>query len=180
MTRSDKVVRHHRHWGSFFRGIDSATNDPRDPEASIARGVGRWLKGFLYRGYATEDDRTPYEEDLYLCPLAWRTAHPLYAVVNLLLGLTVYLLVTIRHLNPWQHVRELVVHEAGHLNGFGSRFRPIRAKPSAEGGLPHEPARTLDLMLPGPWSWLRIRDRRGLEDAFDGWDGAGQVRVVEE
>lgn len=181
MTRSDRIMNHDRGWLAYWRGIDSKTNTHDDPRASWRRGLWKWVKGILYRGYATEDDRTPYEEDAYYCPLVWNLKNPLWLLVNLVLGLTVYLSVTLKHKgNPWAHVRQIRVHESGHLNGFGTRLKPIRAPPTAEGGLRHEPWWTLDVMLPGWASPLRLTDRRGLDAHYAAWRATGHVRTLRE
>ena len=73
--------------------------------------------------------------------------------------------------------RVLRVHQAGHAPTFGAMFDPLRGKRRDDGGLPDEPLRTLDVMLPGgfPHTLVRLRDPRGLGDAYDEWLAAGRI-----
>lgn len=62
------ITVHERSWAGYWRGIDSSKNDASDPAASAWRGFVRWVKGFFYRAYSTEDDGTPYDEDVFASP----------------------------------------------------------------------------------------------------------------
>lgn len=70
------------------------------------------------------------------------------------------------------------VHQAGHTPAFGAAFDPIHRPRRADGGLPDEPLRSLDVMLPGglPHTFLRLRDRRGLRAAYRAWLEDGRIR----
>lgn len=74
--------------------------------------------------------------------------------------------------------RVLRVHQAGHAPPFGREFEPLRTERRADGGLDDEPLRTLDVMLPGafPHTLLRLRDPRGLGEAYDRWLEEGRIR----
>lgn len=73
--------------------------------------------------------------------------------------------------------RVLRVHQAGHTPAFGDAFEPLRAERRADGGLPDEPLRTLDVMLPGavPHTLLRLRDPRGLGETYNDWLREGRI-----
>lgn len=74
------------------------------------------------------------------------------------------------------------VHQAGHTPAFGDMFEPLSGDYRADGGLPDEPLRTLDVMLPGdfPHTFLRVRDPRGLTGAYRAWLHDGSIRRVSE
>lgn len=76
--------------------------------------------------------------------------------------------------------RVLRVHQAGHTPTFGRQFEPLRAERRPDGGLPDEPLRTLDVMLPGafPHTMLRLRDPRGLGPTYDEWVREGRLERV--
>ncbi|WP_255195571.1 hypothetical protein [Halorarius litoreus] len=69
------------------------------------------------------------------------------------------------------------VHQAGHAPAFGREFDPLRIERREDGALEDEPLRTLDVMLPAgfPHSLLRLRDRRGLGEAYERWVATGRL-----
>jgi hypothetical protein len=73
--------------------------------------------------------------------------------------------------------RTVRVHQAGHAPSFGARFQPMARERREGGGLPDEPLRTLDVMLPGglPHTLCRLRDQRGLGEAYDEWLREGRI-----
>lgn len=78
--------------------------------------------------------------------------------------------------------RVLRVHQAGHTPAFGAVFEPLAGDYRPDGGLPDEPLRTFDVMLPGdfPHTLLRLSDRRGLGETYDDWICEGKIRRVSE
>lgn len=78
--------------------------------------------------------------------------------------------------------RVVRVHQAGHTPAFGEVFEPLGGEPRDDGGLPDEPLRTVDVMLPGnfPHTFLRLTDRRGLTGAYHAWYHSGHIRRVQE
>ncbi|WP_436909640.1 hypothetical protein [Halosimplex marinum] len=74
------------------------------------------------------------------------------------------------------------VHQAGHTPEFGAAFDPLAADYREDGGLPDEPLRTADVMLPGtfPHTLLRLRDPRGLRGAYRAWLHDGHLERVAE
>ena len=73
--------------------------------------------------------------------------------------------------------RVLRVHQAGHAPAFGDAFEPLCGERRADGGLPDEPLRTFDVMLPGavPHTLLRLRDPRGLGETYHDWLREGRI-----
>lgn len=78
--------------------------------------------------------------------------------------------------------RKVRIHQAGHTPVFGEIFEPLEADYQADGGLPDEPLRTLDVMLPGdfPHTFLRLKDPRGLTGAYRAWLHDGTIQRVPE
>ncbi|QPV63936.1 hypothetical protein I7X12_04700 [Halosimplex litoreum] len=74
------------------------------------------------------------------------------------------------------------VHQAGHTPEFGAAFDPLAGDRRENGGLPDEPLRTADVMLPGggPHVLLRLRDPRGLAGAYRAWLHDGHLERVAE
>lgn len=70
------------------------------------------------------------------------------------------------------------IHQAGHAPSFGRAFDPLRTERRDDGGLEDKPLRTLDVMLPGgfPHAFLRLRDPRGLAEAYEAWVESGRIR----
>lgn len=73
--------------------------------------------------------------------------------------------------------RVLRVHQAGHAPAFGGEFPTLVRPRRADGGLADAPLYTLDVMLPGdfPHTFLRLRDPRGLADAYEEWRRDGRI-----
>lgn len=73
--------------------------------------------------------------------------------------------------------RVLRVHQAGHAPSFGSEFRTLVRPRRENGGLADAPLYTLDVMLPGdfPHTFLRLRDSRGLTEAYEEWLREGRI-----
>lgn len=78
--------------------------------------------------------------------------------------------------------RVLRVHQAGHTPAFGAVFEPLAGDYRPDGGLPDEPLRTFDVMLPGdfPHTFLRLTDRRDLGATYDDWVSRGRIRRTSE
>lgn len=78
--------------------------------------------------------------------------------------------------------RVVRVHQAGHAPSFGAAFEPLAEPLRDDGGLPDEPLRTLDVMLPGafPHTFLRLTDRRGLAGAYRVRLADGRIRRVRD
>jgi hypothetical protein len=78
--------------------------------------------------------------------------------------------------------RTLRVHQAGHTPAFGAVFDPLAGDYRPDGGLPDEPPRTFDVMLPGdfPHTFLRLSDRRGLGETYDDWVREGKIHRISE
>lgn len=74
------------------------------------------------------------------------------------------------------------IHQAGHAPAFGAVFAPLADEYRDDGGLPDEPLRTLDVMLPGdfPHTFLRLRDSRGLGGLYRDWVRSGRIERVSE
>lgn len=72
------------------------------------------------------------------------------------------------------------VHQLGHAPSFGSEFPTLVYDRRESGGLEDAPLRTFDVMLPGdfPHTFLRLRDPRGLTDAYERWLQAGRLQRV--
>ncbi|THE65228.1 hypothetical protein D8Y22_08420 [Salinadaptatus halalkaliphilus] len=78
--------------------------------------------------------------------------------------------------------RVVRVHQAGHAPSFGEAFEPLAERRREDGGLPDEPLRTADVMLPGafPHTFLRLTDRRGLGGAYRFCLADGRIGRVRE
>lgn len=85
------------------------------------------------------------------------------------------------YLCPWTP-RKIRVHQAGHTPAFGEEFEPLEHDYREDGGLPDEPLRTRDVMLPGgfPHTFLRLTDERGLTETYMEWVGEGKIERVGE
>lgn len=145
------LYEHERSWSAYFRGIDSKTNDHKDPNASAWRGFRRWVRGWFYRGYATEDDGTPYAQDSYLSPWA-----------------------------PDELRAHEAGHTPSFCRAFLIPEHPNGPFKTAVDGLDHEPFSTLDIMLPGYFSPFRLHDEREIEKTYNRAVQNGRVvRLVE-
>jgi hypothetical protein len=73
--------------------------------------------------------------------------------------------------------RVLRVHQAGHASSFGREFEPLWTERRDDGGLNDEPLWTFDVMLPGgfPHTFVRLRDHRGLGEAYEEWLEEGRI-----
>lgn len=76
--------------------------------------------------------------------------------------------------------RVLRVHQAGHAPAFGGPVDTLVRDRRDCGGLPDEPLRTFDVMLPGdfPHTFLRFRDARDLTNRYEEWLASGRIRRV--
>lgn len=152
---------------------------PREADPTVdsrivehVRSWGRYLRGFdAHHGPGGHPDRSPEEGRLVDGLAAWTRSRFLRGYT---LGNDVYLCPAAP--------RPVRVHQAGHTPAFGEVFDPIVGDRRADGGLPDEPLRTLDVMLPGnvPHTFLRLTDRRGLAGAYRAWYYDGRVERVRE
>lgn len=181
MATEDALLERERTWAAWFRGIDSETNNRNDPAANVLRGFLKWLKGFAYRGYAVDDDGTPYEDAFY-CPIVW-SKNPVWWLLNVALGLLLNLGMVLRTGGKALVSLEwLRAHEGGHTTRFGRKFpkNPDGSGGLAATGLDHAPLKTFDVMLPGHLSPLRMRDPRGIVKTYKEWKLEGKVRRIRE
>jgi hypothetical protein len=76
--------------------------------------------------------------------------------------------------------RVVRVHQAGHAPSFGGEFPTLARGRRENGGLPDESLGTLDVMLPGrfPHTCCRLRDERGLREAYREWLREGRIQRV--
>ncbi|WP_251341771.1 hypothetical protein [Haloplanus halophilus] len=76
--------------------------------------------------------------------------------------------------------RVLRVHQAGHAPAFGREFPTLVRPRRDDGGLEDAPLYTADVMLPGrfPHTLLRLRDPRGLREAYEAWRRDGRIARV--
>lgn len=150
-----------------------------DPEGSAdrrvvehVRGWRAYIRGFdAHHGPDGHADRPPGSGDLVDGLERWVRS-------GFLRGYTLG-----DHVYVCRHApRTVRVHQAGHTPAFGDRFEPLAADYRADGGLPDEPLRTVDIMLPGdfPHTFLRLTDRRGLGGAYRTWYRDGRLRRVRE
>lgn len=148
--------------------LETATS-PDDPQ--VVEHVRSWvsyLRGFdAHHGHDGHRDRSPEDGDLVAGLARWAGSQFLRGYT---LGNQVYLCPA----TP----RAVRVHQAGHTPAFGEVFDPLAGDFREDGGLPDEPVRTLDVMLPGnfPHTFLRLTDRRGLTDAYRAWCRDGRIR----
>ena len=136
------------------------------------RGWRTFLRGFdAHHGPDGGPDRSPAEGRLWRGLAAWVAS-------GLLRGYTVGNDVYLCPHTPLA-VR---VHQVGHTPAMGELFDPIVRERRPDGGLPDEPLRTLDVMLPGglPHTFLRLTDRRGLRGAYRAWRFDGRIDRVRE
>lgn len=156
--------------GGRFDRNDSAVDDPVLTEHE--RSWRSYLRGFhAHHGAAGSLDRDPTDGRLVEGLLLWVES-------SFLRGYTIGNDVYLCPRTP----RAVRVHQAGHTPSFGDVFEPIAGEYREDGGLPDEPLRTFDVMLPGdvPHTFLRLTDRRGLGGAYRAWDHEGRIRRVRE
>ncbi|MFB6354335.1 MAG: hypothetical protein ABEJ92_09635 [Halobacteriales archaeon] len=152
-----------------FPGAEGAS--PADPDiVEHVRGWRSYLRGFdAHFGPEGHPDRPPAAGALVDGLARW-------AASRFLRGYTLGDDVYVCPLTPLT-VR---VHQAGHTAAFGEVFEPLAGDYRADGGLPDEPLRTVDVMLPGafPHTFLRLTDRRGLAETYRAWCRDGRIRRV--
>lgn len=145
------------------------------PEPRVVEHVRGWrsyLRGFdAHFGPDGHPGRSPEDGDLVAGLARW-------AGSRFLRGYTLGDHVYVCPATP----RTVRVHQAGHTPAFGDLFEPLAGDYRDDGGLPDEPLRTLDVMLPGdfPHTFLRLTDRRGLGGAYRAWYREGRIRRVRE
>lgn len=149
--------------------------DSQSTDSDIVEHVRGWrayLRGFdAHFGPDGHPDRPPAGGDLVDGLARWTASRFLRGYT---LGADVYVCP-----NTPLTVR---VHQAGHTPAFGEAFEPLVGDYREDGGLPDEPLRTVDVMLPGdfPHTFLRLTDRRGLAEAYRAWCRDGRIRRVRE
>jgi hypothetical protein len=143
------IVEHERGWYDYLRGFHAHHGDPESYGVPEAPGDG------------------PEHGDLWHGLDAWWQS-------NCLRGYTLGDDVYVCPGTPCV-VR---VHQAGHAPSFGREFRTLADERRENGGLPDEPLRTLDVMLPGrfPHTCCRLPDERGLRETYDEWLREGYIR----
>ena len=154
-------------------GGDAAGDPPSDPEGEPAvheyeRGWYDYVRGFdVHHGPAAAPDDSPEHGSFGRGLRRWADSSYLRGYT---LGDEVYVCPACP--------RVVRVHQAGHAPSFGTEFGTLAAERRPDGGLPDEPLRTLDVMLPGrlPHTLLRLRDSRGLGETYDRWVASGRVR----
>lgn len=147
-----------------------SSRDPRVVEH--VRGWRTYLRGFdAHFGPDGHPDGSPDDGDLVVGLARWAGSRFLRGYT---LGNHVYLCPA----TP----RTVRVHQAGHTPAFGGVFEPLVAESRDDDGLPDEPLRTFDVMLPGdfPHTFLRLTDRRGLGGAYRAWYLDGWIQRVPE
>ena len=147
--QSATVVEHERGWYDYLRGFHAHHGDPESDGVPAAPGDG------------------PEHGDLWHGLDAWWQS-------NCLRGYTLGDDVYVCPGTP----RPVRVHQAGHAPSFGSEFPTLARERREHGGLPDEPLRTLDVMLPGrfPHTCCRLRDQRGLGETYADWLREGRIR----
>lgn len=142
-----------------------ATTEPLVTE--YERGWYDYLRGFdVHHGPAEAPDDSPEHGSFWRGLRCWMDASYLRG----------YTLGDETYVCP-RCPRVVRVHQAGHAPSFGREFDTLADGRRPDGGLPDEPLRTLDVMLPGrfPHTLLRLRDSRGLHDRYDEWLGRGRI-----
>jgi hypothetical protein len=143
------VVEHERGWYDYLRGFHAHHGDPESYGVPAAPGDG------------------PEHGDFWHGLDAWWQS-------NCLRGYTLGDDVYVCPGTP----RVVRVHQAGHAPSFGGEFPTLADERRENGGLPDEPLRTLDVMLPGrfPHTCCRLRDERGLRERYGEWLSDGRIR----
>lgn len=158
-----------RREGSASRSAASS-DDPKVIEH--VRSWASYLRGFdAHHGPDGHPDRSPDDGDIVAGLARW-------AGSRFLRGYTIGNHVYLCPATP----RAVRVHQAGHTPAFGDVFEPLAGDYRGDGGLPDEPLRTLDVMLPGdfPHTFLRLTDRRGLAGAYRAWCHDGRIQRTSE
>lgn len=163
---------------SLWHAILASLRDPldttgaserREPDAEVVEHVRNWydyVRGFdAHHGSA--DGTHPEHGSFWRGLLVWADSDYLRGYT---LGDDVYVCSNCP--------RVVRVHQAGHAPSFGREFEPLRTERREDGGLEDEPLRTLDVMLPGgfPHAFLRLRDPRGLAEAYESRVESGRIR----
>ena len=163
-------------WHALLRVVPDGRAEPPDNEApadtdplvgEYERGWYDYIRGFdVHHGPVERSDDSPEHGSF------WRGLH-CWAGSSYLRG---YTLGDETYVCP-DCPRVVRVHQAGHTPAFGERFDTLVDGRRGDGGLPDEPLRTLDVMLPGrfPHTLLRVRDSRGLRDTYDEWLADGRL-----
>ncbi|MFB6207699.1 MAG: hypothetical protein ABEJ05_14355 [Haloglomus sp.] len=144
-----ELLEHERGWYDYLRGFHAHHGDPES------------------YGVPTTDGDGPEHGDLWHGLDAWWQS-------NCLRGYTLGDDVYICPGTP----RVVWVHQAGHAPSFGRDVPTLVGERRENDGLPDEPLRTLDVMLPGrfPHTCCRLRDERGLRDRYDEWLDRGRIQ----
>ncbi|WP_415380854.1 hypothetical protein [Halosimplex sp. TS25] len=155
-------------------GGQSATDPPAtDPVVTEhERSWPDYLRGFdAHHGPDGSPDADPEDGSLFRGVRLWVESDFLRGYT---LGNDVYV--------PPRAPTVVRVHQAGHTPEFGAVFDPLAGDPRSDGGLPDEPLRTADVMLPGgfPHTFVRLRDPRGLRGAYRAWLHNGHLQRVAE
>lgn len=158
--------------GSRYEAASSVDSEAPSRIGEHERNWPSYIRGFhAHHGEDGAPDKEPGDGDFWEGLLLWLDS-------RFLRGYTIGNDVYVCPRTP-ERVR---VHQAGHTPAFGEIFEPLVADYQADGGLPDEPLRTLDVMLPGdfPHTFLRLKDTRGLAGAYRAWLHDGTIqRVIE-